>query len=128
MEKQKKILIVEDDEHISKIYKIKLANDGVLVLIALDGEEALAKIIEERPDLVVLDVMLPKKDGFWVLEQLKKKPELSKIPVIMLSNLGQKVDQDRAIALGAREYLVKVDSPIQTVIAKMKAYIGMAQP
>jgi len=127
MNNQKKILIVEDDDHISKVYEIKLAKEGLAVSVARDGEEALAKIISEKPDLVALDIMIPKKDGFWVLEQVKKHPELSKIPIVVLSNLGQKTDQDRALALGAKEYVVKVDAQIQTLIDKLKAYLGITK-
>ncbi len=120
----KKILIVEDDIHISKVYEIKFTKIGLITSIALDGEVAVAKIIAEKPDIVLLDLMLPKKDGFGVLEDIKKIPELAHIPIIVLSNLGQQVDKDRAIALGAREYLVKVDYPIQEVIDKVKGYLS----
>ena len=127
MNNQKKILIVEDDEHISKVYEIKLAKEGLNVSVARDGEEALAKIISEKPDLVALDIMIPKHDGFWVLEQVQKHPELSKIPIVVLSNLGQKTDQDRALGLGAKEYVVKVDAQIQSLIDKLKGYLGMTK-
>ncbi|MBI5077798.1 MAG: response regulator [Candidatus Yonathbacteria bacterium] len=119
----KKVMIVEDDEHISKVYEIKLAKEGFATSLAVDGEEAVAKITAEKPDLIILDLMLPKKDGFGVLEDIKKVPALARIPVIVLSNLGQKIDQDRALALGAKEYLVKVDNPIQEVINKVKGYL-----
>ena len=122
---KKRVVVVEDDEHISKVYEIKLAKEGIAVILARDGEEAVAKITAEKPDLVILDLMIPKKDGFGVLEDIKKVPELAQIPVIVLSNLGQKSDQDRALALGANEYLVKVDYPIQEVIDKVKGYLGM---
>lgn len=120
----KKVMIVEDDEHISKVYEIKLAKEGIASSLARDGEEAVAKITAEKPALILLDLMLPKKDGFWVLEEIKKNPELANIPVIVLSNLGQQSDQDRALALGANEYLVKVDYPIQEVVDKAKGYLG----
>lgn len=68
--------------------------------------------------------MLPKKDGFWVLEEIKKNPDLKTIPVIVLSNLGQKSDQDRARDLGANEYLVKVDFSIQDIVEKVKTYLS----
>jgi len=122
---KKKVVVVEDDEHISKVYEIKLTKENILAIPAYDGEEAVAKIISEKPDLVILDLMIPKKDGFGVLEEIKKDPELAKIPVIILSNLGQKSDQERALALGANEYLVKVDYPIQEIINKVKGYLGM---
>lgn len=121
---KKKVMIVEDDEHISKVYEIKLAKEGVETSLARDGEEAVVKITAEKPSVILLDLMLPKKDGFWVLEEIKKIPELSSIPVIVLSNLGQQSDQDRALALGANEYLVKVNYPIQEVVNKVKGYLG----
>lgn len=120
----KKVMVVEDDEHISKVYEIKLAKEGIASFLARDGEEAVVKITAEKPDVILLDLMLPKKDGFWVLEEIKKNPELAGIPVIILSNLGQKSDQDRALALGASEYLVKVDYSIQEIIDKVKGYLG----
>ncbi len=123
-ENKKKVLIAEDDEHISKVYEIKLAKEGFATSLARDGEEAVAKITAEKPDIVLLDLMLPKKDGFGVLEDIKKNPELANIPIIVLSNLGQKSDQDRTLALGAKEYLVKVDNPIQDVIDKVKGYLS----
>lgn len=124
-ENKKKVLIVEDDDHISKVYEIKFAKEHVNAIVARDGEEAVVKITAEKPDLILLDLMVPKKDGFGVLEEIKKNPELAKIPVIVLSNLGQKSDQDRIMGLGANEYLVKVDYPIQEVINKVKTYLGL---
>lgn len=118
-------MIVEDDEHISKVYEIKLRKEGMETVLACDGEEAVTKIMAEKPSVIVLDLMLPKKDGFWVLEELKKNPEVASIPVIVLSNLGQKSDQERALALGANEYLVKVDYPIQDIIDKVKGYLAI---
>ena len=123
-EHKKRVLIVEDDEHISKVYEIKLAKEGIDISVARDGDEAVAKITAEKPDMILLDLMIPKKDGFAVLEDIKKVPALAKIPVIVLSNLGQQSDQERAIALGANEYLIKVDYPIQDVIDKVKGYLG----
>ena len=117
-------MIVEDDEHISRVYEIKLAKEGIQTSLARDGEEAVQKIIAEKPDLILLDLMIPKKDGFGVLEDIKKVPEVANIPVIILSNLGQQSDQTRAMELGATEYLVKVDYPIQEVIDKVKAYLA----
>lgn len=123
-ETKKKVMVVEDDEHISKVYEIKLAKEGLDVSVARDGEEAVVKITAEKPDVILLDLMLPKKDGFGVLEDIKKIPELARIPVIVLSNLGQKTDQDRALAMGANEYLVKVDYPIQEIIDRVKKYLS----
>lgn len=124
-ENKKRVVVVEDDEHISKVYEIKLAKEGIQVLLAHDGVEAVAMISSEKPDLILLDLMIPKKDGFEVIEEIKKVPELAAIPVIVLSNLGQQSDQDRALGLGAAEYLVKVDYPIQEVVDKIKGYLGL---
>lgn len=123
-ENMKKVVIVEDDEHISKVYEIKLTKEGITSVVARDGEEAVAKITTEKPGLILLDLMIPKKDGFWVLEEIKKNPDLKTIPVLVLSNLGQKSDQDRARDLGANEYLVKVDFSIQDIVEKVKNYLA----
>ena len=120
---QKKVLIVEDDEHIAKVYEIQLAKEGLIIIIARDGEEAVKIIESEKPDLVILDLMLPKKDGFWVLEEIKKNAKSSKIPILVISNLGQKTDEKRAMELGATEYLIKIDYPIQEIISKIKSYL-----
>lgn len=119
----KKVMVVEDDEHISKVYKVIFAGENITASFAVDGEEAVIKIKDEKPDVILLDLMLPKKDGFSVLEDIKKIPSLAKIPVIVLSNLGQKTDQERALALGASEYLIKVDHPIQDIVEKVKGYL-----
>lgn len=124
-ETKKKVIVVEDDDHISKVYEIKLAKENIASMVARDGEEAVTMITVEKPDLIILDLMIPKKDGFGVLEEIKKNPETAGIPVIILSNLGQKSDQERALALGANEYLVKVDYPIQDIVNKVKGYLGM---
>jgi len=116
-------MIVEDDEHIAKVYAIKLEKEGLSVSIAHDGEEAIVKIGAEKPDIIILDIMLPKVDGFGVLEEIKKVPELGMIPVIVVSNLWKEEDQYRALALGANEYLIKVDYPIQEIVDKVKGYL-----
>ncbi len=121
---KKKVVIVEDDEHIYKVYEIKLAKENIASVVARDGEEAVVLITAEKPDLIILDLMIPKKDGFAVLEEIKKNPELARIPVIVISNLGQKSDQERALALGANEYLIKVNYPIQDIVDKVKGYLG----
>jgi two-component system, OmpR family, response regulator VicR len=119
-EDKKRVLIVEDDQHISKVYEIQLAKEGLLSILAHDGEEGIRLFAAEKPDIVVLDLMLPKKDGFEVLEEIRKNSELQKIPVIVISNLGQDEDKKRALDLGATDYLVKVDHPIQEIITKIK--------
>lgn len=120
---EKRILIVEDDLHISKVYEIQLAREGFFTILARDGEEALKLFEKENPDIVILDLMIPKKDGFEVLEEIRKNSKYSKIPILILSNLGQKTDESRALKLGATEYLVKIDHPIQEVVNKIKSYL-----
>ena len=120
MAKAKKILIIEDDEHLSRIYDIKFAKEKLPTVLATDGEEGLKATIEHKPAVVLLDLMLPKRDGFWVLEEMKKRGLLKGIRVIVLSNLGQRADIDRAMKLGAAEYLVKVDHSIQEVVDFVK--------
>ncbi len=117
-------MIVEDNELISKVYQTKFIKEGFEIFLARDGEEAVKKITTEKPDMILLDLMIPKKDGFGVLEDIKKIPVLAKIPVIVLSNLGQQKDKDRALELGANEYLIKVDSSIQEIVDKVKGYLG----
>lgn len=123
IENKKKILIVEDDEHISKVYGVKFAKEGYDTLFVTSGEEGVNVTATEKPDLIILDLMLPKKDGFFLLEEIKKVPELAKIPVIVLSNLGQELDKTRALGLGANEYIVKVDTSMQEMVDRAKSYL-----
>lgn len=120
---KKSVLIIEDDEHITKVYETKFFKEGIATSFARNGEEGIIKIASEKPDLVILDLMIPGKDGFAVLEEIKKNPAVSSIPVLVLSNLGQQTDKDRAIALGAKDYLVKVNFSMQEVIDKAKSYL-----
>lgn len=113
-------MVVEDDPHISKVYVIKLTQEGLEPMHATDGEEAIEMMRRDKPDLVMLDLMLPKKDGFWVMEEMSKDTNLSPIPVMVLSNLGQEQDKERAMILGAKDYMVKADNPIKDVIDKVK--------
>jgi len=119
-EQQKKILIVEDDMHIVKIYEIIFAKEGYQTVFAVTGDEAIEKVVSEKPDIVILDLMLPGKDGFFFLEEIKKITSTIKIPVIVLSNLGQKIDIDRAIRLGADEYMIKVNHSMKDVLGSVK--------
>ena len=120
----KKVLIVEDDEHIARVYSIKLGKEGVILFNAYDGEDGLKKIQSEMPDIVLLDLMLPLKDGFWVLEEKAKlSEEIKKIPVIVLSNLGQADDINHARSLGAVDYVIKAGTSIQAVVDRVKEHL-----
>lgn len=119
----KKVLIIEDDEQISRVYGIKLKQEGIETISAVDGDDGLKKIETEKPDVVLLDLMLPRHDGFWVLEEKIKNNKIKNIPVIVLSNLGQEQDKERAMGLDAKDYLVKADVSIKQVIEKIKKYL-----
>ena len=102
-----RILLVEDDRILRKAGEVTLTKRGYVVVLAVDGEEALVKAREHKPDLILLDVIMPKLDGFEVLTRLKDDPATRDIPVIMLSNLSEASDIRKAADRGARAYLVK---------------------
>ncbi|PJB08853.1 response regulator [bacterium (Candidatus Gribaldobacteria) CG_4_9_14_3_um_filter_33_9] len=115
-----KILIIEDDQRINKVYTAKLSIEGIEVSTALDGEEGLRRIYDEKPDLILLDLMLPKKSGFEILKEIKKDEKIKDIPVLILSNLAQEKEIEEGLALGAQDYLVKTNYSIQQVMEKIK--------
>ncbi len=120
MSKNITILVVEDEDFLGRVLIDNLSAEGFQTDLAVDGEEAVEKVRKEKPALVLLDLLLPKKDGFFVLEELKSNPELKLVPVIVLSNLGGDEDIKRALALGADDYFVKSQHPIVEVIEKVK--------
>ena len=116
----KHILVVEDESFLSKVLAERLEDEGFKqVDVAGNGEEAISKVKEHRPDIILLDMILPKMNGFEVLETLKADPKLKIIPVIVLSNLGQDQDIDQAKAMGAVDYLVKSNFSLQKVVQKI---------
>jgi CheY-like chemotaxis protein len=115
-----KILIVEDDKFLRELIVRKLKKEGYEVFEVGDGEEGLKKIKELKPDLVLLDLILPTIDGFEVLAKKKEDPEIKKIPTIVLSNLGEKEDIEKGLKLGAIDYLVKANFTPQEIIQKIK--------
>ena len=123
---KKKILLVEDDETLSQVYISRLELEGFDVEHVLNGENALAKAIEYHPDLILLDVMMPKINGFDVLDILRNTPETMNVRVIMLTALSQPKDKERAETLGADDYLVKSQVVISDVIDRVKHHLGMA--
>ena len=119
-----KVVIVEDDHILSKYLASRFKLDGgFTVLTAGDGEEGEALIRKEMPDIVLLDIIMPKKTGFEVLESIKKTSDTKNIPVIVLSNLGQESDVVRAKELGAVGYFVKVDFGVKEIVQKVKDYL-----
>lgn len=120
---QKNILIIEDDEFFRDLLNKKLSTNDFKVLEEMDGESGVAKIKEIKPDLVLLDLLLPNMDGFEVLVKVKADPSVAKTPIIVLSNLGQQEDIDRAMKLGASDYLIKSQLDIDQVIEKIKGML-----
>jgi DNA-binding response OmpR family regulator len=119
----KKILIIEDDNFLRELIVKKLLREGFEVKEALDGEEGVKKTKEEKPDLVLLDLILPTFDGFEVLSRIKMDSETKEIPVVILSNLGQKDEIERGMAMGAADYLVKANFTPSEIVAKIKAIL-----
>jgi len=115
-----KILIIEDDKFLRQLIVQKLAKEGYEIVEAIDGEEGIKKIQEKNPDLVLLDLILPGIDGFEVLSQMKKNEELTKVPVIILSNLGQQEDVKRGLNLGAVDYLIKAHFTPGEIVEKIR--------
>ena len=120
----KKILLVEDEEILLDLLQKKLREEGYEVFMAKDGEEGLKAIRETKPDLVLLDIVMPKMGGLEVMEEAQKEPELKKIPIIVISNSGQPVELDRAQKLGARDWLIKTEFDPEEVIDKIIKQIG----
>jgi DNA-binding response OmpR family regulator len=116
----KTILIIEDDKFLRELIVQKLLKENYKTSEAVDGEEGIKKIKEEKPDLVLLDLILPGIDGFEVLSKMKEESTLSSIPVIILSNLGQKDDVERGLKLGAVDYLIKAHFTPGEIIEKIK--------
>ena len=121
-EKKQKILMIEEDRFLRKIYKNKLSKENFEFIEATNGEEGLNKVISEKPDIVLLDLILARKSGFDVLMDIKRNKKTKKIPVIILSNLGQESDIEKAYSLGAKEYLIKTEISLFDVVEKIKEW------
>jgi len=117
----KTILIIEDDKFLRELIAQKLIKEGYEISEAVDGEEGVRKIKEEKPDLVLLDLILPGIDGFEVLSRMREESVLISIPIIILSNLGQKEDVEKGLKLGAIDYLIKAHFTPGEIIEKIKS-------
>ena len=115
----KNILIIEDDKFLRELIAQKLRKEDYEISEAFDGEEGIKKVKEEKPDLILLDLILPGIDGFEVLSKVKEDPVLAQIPVIILSNLGQKEDIEKGLKLGAIDYLIKAHFTPGEIIEKI---------
>lgn len=122
---KKNILLVEDDDGLANVYQQRLEAEGFTVRRVPNGEDALAVAIEFKPDLILLDVMMPKVSGFDVLDILRNTPETSNIKVIMLTALSQDTDKEKAQKLGADDYLVKSQVVIADVVERIKHHLGI---
>ncbi len=120
----KKILLVEDEEIMIDLLQRKLTREGYKVSVAKDGEEGLQAMREAEPDIVLLDIVMPKMSGLEVLEEMNNDQKLKKIPVIIISNSGQPVELDRAQRLGAKDWLIKTQFDPKEVIDKVVKQIG----
>lgn len=123
--KPKRILLVEDDEALSNVYVTRLQVEGFEIRHVNNGEQALDVAKEFRPDLIVLDVMMPKVSGFEVLDIIRNTPETVNMKVMMLTALGQEGDKQKAEALGADDYLIKSQVVIADVVLRIRKILGM---
>lgn len=120
----KKIVLADDEQLIAVAYRDGLTRAGFEVTVAHDGEEALNSIMSVKPDLVLLDLIMPKKNGFEVLKAVKSDPALKAIPVIVLSNLSTATDETEVRQLGALDFIVKADLSLDDLIARINAIFG----
>jgi DNA-binding response OmpR family regulator len=121
----RRILLVEDDDAIANVYQTRLLGEGFDVRRVTNGEDALAAALSYKPDLVLLDIMMPKVSGFDVLDILRNTPETANLKIIMLTALSQDSDKERAESLGVDDYLVKSQVVIADVIERIKHHLGM---
>ncbi|MCU0678864.1 MAG: response regulator [Planctomycetes bacterium] len=121
--KKKKLLIVEDDKMIGTMYKTKLEQEGFIVLQAEDGSQGLEMAIRDKPDLIMLDVIMPQLDGFTVLQELRSNPSTKHTPIVMLTNLGTDEDKAKGQKFGATDYIVKANLTPSQVSELIKKYL-----
>jgi two-component system alkaline phosphatase synthesis response regulator PhoP len=123
MDKKPFILIAEDEQAHARVYQLKFEQEGIDVKVVEDGDQALEVLRKENPSLLLLDLMMPGKSGFEVLEEIRKDPKLKDTKVVVLSNLGQSKDIVQAQKLGVLDYLVKSDYSIHDIVTKVKKHL-----
>lgn len=123
---KKFILIAEDDKFYTNIYWAKLTKEGYDVVVAREGTTVLSIAKDKKPDLILLDLIMPGMNGFETLQALKSEAKLRDVKVIVLSNLAQEEDMAKVMSMGASEYIIKSDISIQEVVDKIKHYLGEA--
>jgi len=119
------ILIVEDDKFLSSAYRLKFTKAGFTVHLSMDGQEAMNLLKTIKPDIILLDLVMPVKDGFTVLSELKANASLKMIPVIITSNLSQKEDIDKAKGLGASDFVIKSDVSLDDLVKKVQTLLSV---
>ena len=123
MNEPKKILLAEDDEFLSSLLKNRLEREHFTVKLAVNGDQVVEMVKEFQPDLVLLDIIMPGKLGFEILEEMQRDPKLNKLPFMVMSNLGQDSDIARAKELGAVDYFVKAKIMIDSLISRISAFL-----
>lgn len=121
----KKILVAEDDSYLANAYRVKLTKAGFDVKNVFDGDEAINILQTFAPDLIILDIVIPKKDGFAILSEIKANEKWKNIPVILVSNLGQKEDKDKGMQLGASDFFVKTDFSLNDLVQKINNILNV---
>lgn len=124
----KTVLIVEDQQPLAEVYRIRLMAEGYQVWIAADGESAIDMALQLQPSLILLDMMLPKRSGFGVLESLHQHPNLAQTKIIVMSALAEKVDKERGFRLGVSNWLVKSQATLEEVMASIRSILNPAGP
>ena len=124
----KKILLIEDDPFLSSLLGNRLKKEGFDLTLVRNGNEAMKALKTQKPDLALLDIILPGKSGFEVMEEIKLDPQTAKVPVFIISNLGQDTDVQRGEELGAKEYIVKARISIDEIVEKVKNFLLKIKP
>src|SRR3989344_1445395 len=119
----KKIIVAEDDKFLSNAYRVKLTKEGFDVKMVGDGQELIDLLKTYIPHLIILDILMPVKDGFEALKEIRANPKLANIPIIIATNLGQKTDVDQGLALGANDYIIKSDLSLEDLVVKIKTFL-----
>ncbi|MFH1598479.1 MAG: response regulator [Patescibacteria group bacterium] len=120
---EQKILLIEDEKMLAEMYRTKFAKEGYKIDLAFDGDEGIRAAKAEKPDIILLDIILPKLDGFLVLKELKDDPVTKNIPVVLLSNLGQDEDIKKGKSLGANDYFVKANHTPAEIVDKVRSVL-----
>lgn len=122
-EAKKFVLVIEDDKFLRELLVRKLSSEGFDVLNAIDADAAFAILSERKPNVILCDLILPGVDGFEILKRIKADPKISDVPVVILSNLGQKDDLDKAMGLGAKDFMVKANFTLDEIVTKVRSIV-----